>query len=1118
MLGDDHDQEGAELVNCCLFVNRLVVTSLFSLGCVSAVSSADEGAAAEPLEPVRFQQVKINGFWKQQITLQTEKWISHCIREMEEGGAGKELLNLVAAGKVLRGEPCGKYTGAPWSDAYIYNTVEAACLALEVDPAGDAELAKAQDFLRAKIEEWMPIILGAQMKDGYIHSFHTVNQHPHFSNIGWHEFYVMGYFLEMGIAHYRMTGGKDRRLYDAAVKCADHLCDTFGPPPKRTWKNGHPGMEHALCRLGALVSEVEGAGKGDKYSALAKFFLSHQHEIEPGVYNQSEKPAVEMTEARGHAVRATYFYTAMADVARLTGDSAYLSAVDKIWANAINRKHYLTGGVGASHNGEAFGGDFELPNNAYCESCAGCGLSFWAEQMHRLHTDAHYVDVQERALFNNVLGSVALSGTNFYYQNPLISNQARYPWHGCPCCVGNIPRTLIAIKDLMYSLNSKRDTLYVNHFVDSEGTIAGIAGKALRIRQETRYPWEGAVKITVHLSEPAAFTLALRIPGRTESELYTATPDRQAAFSVTVNGQAQPVKVEKGYALLQRTWQEGDQVDLSLLLEVQRVRCDERVAANRGRVAVQRGPLVYNFESADHPKPIKQAVLKPDVELKPVWKAGLLGGVTVLEGGGFTAVPNYARLNRGGSSQVWMLENHEKAGQNTLAGQADLTVSFCRDGMEPSAVNDSELPKSEKDHAVPNFDFWPHKGTAEWLQYEFAKPVEVKACTVSWFDDTGRGECRVPASWRILNRTADGKWEPVAGVKEYPVAKGTPVEIAFTPVKTSALRLEVQLPPKFSSGVYEWAVTEAAVTTAAPSVAPSGPLPGLRKLMDTPLRDPSVCVGPDGAYYLTGTSEPFWGFNNANGIRLWKSTDMVKWEPLGTVWRYGESPWHKKYLEAKKPLWAPEIHFLKGTFWLTYSMPGWDGTGKTSGSGLLKSVSGKAEGPYVDMQPAERLGDEIDATLFQEDNGEVYFAWHSGKIAKLKPDMSGLAEPYHWLKAGASDTDRKHHSGLCAGIFGKDSFDHVGYEGMFLFKREGRYYLCCSEQMEGRYSCVVATSTHLLGPYSERYEAIRHGGHNTFFTDPKGQMWSTFFGPPYSERAAVLPVHFDDTGRLLPGN
>jgi DUF1680 family protein len=1099
-------------------LHAVTTWAAIAIGFVSAAAAADE------LESVRFQTIKLGGFWKQQVKLQTEKWIPHCARQMEQGGKGQELLNLVATGEVLNGrQPSVAFSGCPWSDAYIYNTAEAICLALEVDPEGDAELAKAQAVLRAKLEEWIPIILAAQGPDGYIHSFHTLKKRPRFTAIGDHEFYVMGYFLEMGIAHYRMTGGKDRRLYDAALKCADLLCDTFGPAPKRTWKNGHPGMEHALCRLGEAANASEGQGKGEKYIALAKHFLSHQHEIEPSLYNQSEKPAVEMTEARGHAVRATYFYTAMADVARLTGDSAYLGAADQIWANAIHKKHYLTGGVGASHQGEAFGGDFELSNNAYCESCAGCGLSFWAEQMHRLHLDAHYVDVQERALFNNVLGAVELSGTNFYYQNPLVSKQARYPWHGCPCCVGNIPRTLIAIKDLMYSVNNGRDALYLNHFVDSEGTIPNIGGAALRIRQETRYPWEGAVTVTLHPSASASFTLALRIPDRTESALYKADPETPGQFTVRVNGEAQALKVEQGYARMNRKWQDGDRVELCLPMEVQRVRCDERVAANRGRVAVQRGPLVYNFEDVDQAKPVKQAVLKPDVELKPVWRGDLLGGVMVIEGGGLKAVPNYARLNRGGASQVWMIEDTGIAGVNTLAGRADLTVSFCRAGMDPAAVNDSEMPKTEKDRAVGNFDFWPHKGTAEWLQYEFAKPVEVKACTVSWFDDTGHGECRVPASWRLVYRTGDGKWEPVAGASEYSVTKGTLVEVTFTPVKTSALRLEVQLPPKFSSGVYEWAVTEAVesgavVTPAAVRVAPDGQLPGLRKLMDTPLRDPSVCVGPDGTYYLTGTSEPFWGFNNESGIRVWKSTDMVKWEPLGTVWRYGESPWHKKYLEAKKPLWAPEIHFLKGTFWLTYSMPGWDGTGKTSGSGLLKSVSGKAEGPYVDMQPSERLGDEIDATLFQEDNGDVYFAWHSGKIAKLKPDLSGLAEPYHWLKAGASDTNKHHHAGLCAKIFGKDSFDHVGFEGMFLFKREGRYYLCCSEQMEGRYSCVVATSSKLLGPYSERSEAIRHGGHNSFFTDPKGQMWSTFFGPPYSERAAVLPVHFDDTGRVLPGN
>ena len=399
-------------------------------------------------EPVHLSAVELGGFWKQQVERLTEKWLPHCIRELEKGGEGQDILRLIDAGKQLRGEPVGDYKKQLWTDAYIYNTMEAACLALEVDPKGAPELIKAQNFLRKKIEEWIPIILAAQEKDGYIDSYYTLNGKPHFMEDRNHEFYVMGYFLEMGVAHYCMTGGKDKRLYDAAVKCANMLCEIFGPAPKRTWRNGHPGMEYALCRLGRLVNEVEGVGKGDKYIQLAKHFLDHQHEGEKGhEYNQSDKPAIEMSEARGHAVRATYFYTAMADIALLTGSVAYQQAVDRIWANAIHKKHYLTGGVGASHKGEAFAGDFELPNEGYCESCASCGLSFWSDRMHRHYQDAHYRDVQERVLYNNILGSIELSGENFYYQNPLDSDKARYPWHHCPCCVGNIPRALLAIKD-----------------------------------------------------------------------------------------------------------------------------------------------------------------------------------------------------------------------------------------------------------------------------------------------------------------------------------------------------------------------------------------------------------------------------------------------------------------------------------------------------------------------------------------------------------------------------------------------------------------------------------------------------------------------------------------------
>ncbi len=306
------------------------------------------------------------------------------------------------------------------------------------------------------------------------------------------------------------------------------------------------------------------------------------------------------------------------------------------------------------------------------------------------------------------------------------------------------------------------------------------------------------------------------------------------------------------------------------------------------------------------------------------------------------------------------------------------------------------------------------------------------------------------------------------------------------------------------------------LTTKAPG-APERPLP-LRQLLDTPLRDTSICRGPDGVWYMTGTVAPFWSYNE--GISVWRSPDLERWEALGMIWRYGTSAWHKPFLKAKKPLWAPEIHYLRKTFWLTYSMPGWDGTAKTSGSGLLRSTTGKAEGPYEDVHPNERLGDEIDASLFEDRDGSVYFLWHSGKIARMTTDLTGFAEPFRWLKSSAVDSDPKHHSTLCAGIFGTNSFDHIGYEGMFLFQHEGRYYLSCAENFDGRYSCTVATSTQLYGPYSPRYEAIPHGGHNVFFTDAKGQWWSTYFGSdpgaPWQERPGILPVQFDADGKLQP--
>lgn len=310
-------------------------------------------------------------------------------------------------------------------------------------------------------------------------------------------------------------------------------------------------------------------------------------------------------------------------------------------------------------------------------------------------------------------------------------------------------------------------------------------------------------------------------------------------------------------------------------------------------------------------------------------------------------------------------------------------------------------------------------------------------------------------------------------------------------------------------------------TPARLPVFPNNELPGLRKLSDMHLGDTSICLGGDGLWYMTGTTQPDWHTKEPiHGVNVWRSADMLDWKHLGEVFHYGESPWHKPYLETRMPIWAPEIHYLKGTFWLTYSMPGWDNTPRTSACGLAKSTSAKAGGPYIDMHPDGRLGDEIDASLFEDDDGTVYFLWHSGKIARMTDDMSALAEPYHWIHTSGSDRNPSHHSGLCAGIFGKDDFNHIGFEGAYLFKANGRYYFSCAEEWEGRYSCSTAIAKNIYGPYSERYESIPHAGHNVFFQDELSKWWSTFFGAdaaaPWQRKPGVVPIYFDEAGRIRP--
>ena len=626
------------------------------------------------MKPVYLNNFKVQGFWKTQYKRQITQWLIHCIDTLDTNAEG--IPQFIEAKKALDGLPHASHTGYVFSDAYTHNTVEAMCLALSIDADGDQDIIDAQNYIQTKLDEWIPIILDVQQSDGYIDTIviNTIDSgYVRYSNRSNHECYVQAYFIESGVAHYQMTNGQDRTLYNAAKKCGDHLYDTF-LVPQRVYSNGHEVIEMALCRLGRLVNEVEGQGAGNKYIDTAKWLLDCRGG--GSEYDQNHLPVIQQTDAVGHAVRACYLYTGMTDISLLQQDTDYTNAVDNLWDSAVNRKMYLTGGVGSTGSGEAFAGDYVLPNDSgYCETCASCGLIFWNNRMNWHYHDAKYADVVERTIYNNVLSSVDLAGQNYYYQQPLDQSNARYAWHSCPCCVGNIPRTLMALKDKAYLLDEDTNSLYVNYFIAGSGTIDDFDGMQIGVEQITDYPYSGIINLIVNPQVSRDFSIKIRIPDRTERELYTATPEINSYNSIEVNGSPVTPAIVNGYATIERTWGPGDTITLDLPMEVQMVKSVPAVSANTGRVALQYGPLVYNLESVDHGISMLDSIyIEPTAVLTTNWNTDLLGeGVLTLQGTAklkttegyqnieVVSIPNYTRLNRGGRTIVWVADNEDAA-------------------------------------------------------------------------------------------------------------------------------------------------------------------------------------------------------------------------------------------------------------------------------------------------------------------------------------------------------------------------------------------------------------------------------------------------------------------------
>jgi DUF1680 family protein len=631
---------------------------------------ARPGAASDyPIKPVPFTQVRLDDvFWTPKLETNRTATVPFALAKNEETG---RVDNFRKAAGLMR----GAFQGKRYNDSDVFKVMEAASYTfmLHRDPA-----------LKKTLADLVAVIAKAQEPDGYLYTTRTIdpkNPAPGAGPERWsdlrvsHEFYNAGHMYEAAAAHFLATG--ERGFLDIAVKNADLLVRTFGPGRKRAFP-GHQEIEIGLSKLYRITGNRA-------YLDLAKFFLDERGHYFQGLkhaaddpfavydgeeYMQNHKPVLEQDQAVGHAVRAMYMYAGMADVAALGGYPEYVKAIDRLWADVVGRKMYITGGVGSRGGTEGFGDAYELPNRtAYTETCAAVGNALWQQRLFLLHGEAKYADVLERVMYNGLISGVSLDGMAFFYQNPLEFNGktklyqgqvVRAPWFEVSCCPPNISRFLPSVPGYIYAV--KADTLYVNLFIAGTAAV-DIEGAQATIKQETRYPWEGRVKITVDPAKEKTFTLAVRIPGWARNEpvptdLYRFTEAAPKEPSLKVGGAATAFDLRDGYALIRRTWKKGDVVELDLPMPVRRIAAHSSVQADAGRAAFQRGPLVYCAEGIDNGGKAIALVIPEGTKFDSEFRPDFLKGVIVLKAqtpaGPVTLVPYYSWANRGpGEMQVW---------------------------------------------------------------------------------------------------------------------------------------------------------------------------------------------------------------------------------------------------------------------------------------------------------------------------------------------------------------------------------------------------------------------------------------------------------------------------------
>ncbi len=616
-----------------------------------------------PIKPVPSQNIEVtDNFWSKRIETNSNVTIPYCFEKCEET---HRIDNFAIAGGLME----GTFEGIRYNDSDVFKIMEGAAYSLQ--QKYDAELDKYLDDLIAKVA-------AAQEDDGYLYTIRTIlgdsamtirNGKERWAEVRnhSHELYNVGHMYEAAVAHYDATGKTS--FLDVATKNANLVAKVYGPN-KRHDAPGHQEIEIGLVKLYRTTGDK-------KYLELAKFFLDErgksdirdynsENEWENGSYWQDHKPVVEQDEAVGHAVRAVYMYSGMADVAALTGNQEYIDAINTIWENVVGKKYYITGGIGAMFRGEAFGANYQLPNRAYNETCAAIANVFWNHRMFLMKGDSKYIDVLERTLYNGMLSGISFEGNTFFYPNVLVFdgedkfNQGapeRKPWFNCSCCPSNISRFIPAVPNYIYA--QRKDDIYANLFVASK-TAFKLNKKEFSIEQKTEYPWKGNIKFKISSENPVHFNLKIRIPGWAQnqpvpSDLYSYLEEPENEIRLFVNNEPHLVEPVNGYTSIQKSWKEGDVVELVLPMPVQKVIPHKNIKEIAGKTAIERGPIVYCAEQADNSDGVLGKSIYAEETLKPVFVSDELQGVVKLKSeDGLILVPYYAWSHRGlGEMAVW---------------------------------------------------------------------------------------------------------------------------------------------------------------------------------------------------------------------------------------------------------------------------------------------------------------------------------------------------------------------------------------------------------------------------------------------------------------------------------